>query len=368
VNGSPRRLKFVGAAAISAAALSLGSALPVEAALVTATSEALTNSPVPAFGGETIDSQILGSTDLMGHVTIVNFFASWCDVCRAENKELEEIYAAYNGRSVKFLGILVDPIETPDSVPAAMDQLHRSPTPYPVVMMNESLRGVFQYVGFPTLYFITSDSRFSTTLYGYHPRLEISALLERLLDLAGDQSRSSSPTFTVATEPVRRQPWDRRPFLALVPRSWKQWHPMLVHFPIAFLALEAFLLLLNAFGPGETLERSSMWILALAVLSLLPTVYTGVSDVGASLGPGWSFWNGLQDRFRQFLRLESTISLHALAALATCLLAAVRLMWRLRARGRALRGGRGIAFGLLTFLGLWLLFAAGQVGGSISHP
>jgi len=351
-----------------AATLSLGSALPVEAALVSATSEGLSNSPVPAFEGETIDSQLLGSADLVGHVTIVNFFASWCDVCKAENKELEEIYAAYNGRGVRFVGILADPVETPDSVGEAMDQLHRSPFPYPVLLMSESLRGVFQYVGFPSVYFITADSRFATTLYGYHSREEVSALLDRLLDPAGNQSRSTSPSLTGAAEPVRRQPWERRPFLALVPRDWKQWHPLVVHFPIAFLALEAILLLLNAFRPEDTLERFSRWMLALAVLSLLPTVYTGVSDVGASLGPGWSFWNGLQDRIHQFRRLESTVSLHALVALAACLLAAGRLMWRLVARERALRGGHGIAFGLLTFLGLWLLFAAGQVGGSISHP
>ena len=52
----------------------------------------------------------------------------------------------------------------------------------------------------------------------------------------------------------------------------------------------------------------------------------------------------------------------------TVLLVLTRLVWRGYFGRTALEGGKRIVFAMLTLLGFWALFAAGQVGGSISHP
>jgi len=47
--------------------------------------------------------------------------------------------------------------------------------------------------------------------------------------------------------------------------------------------------------------------------------------------------------------------------------AAARLLWRKIGGPDVLRGGQGWAYGLMILVGLWILTAAGYVGGMISH-
>jgi hypothetical protein len=119
--------------------------------------------------------------------------------------------------------------------------------------------------------------------------------------------------------------------------------------------------------PSERLAQCSTWLLGAAVLSLVPTILTGIRDAGADLGPDSPFWNGLHDRLTHLFRLESSVSLHVLFVLGVTLIACGRLAWRVWAGDRILRAGQRMGFTLLTLLGLWVLFAGGQVGGGISH-
>lgn len=42
---------------------------------------------------------------LRGHPVVVNFWASWCDPCKAEAGRLESAYRQWRGRGVRFLGV-----------------------------------------------------------------------------------------------------------------------------------------------------------------------------------------------------------------------------------------------------------------------
>src|SRR5436309_8751728 len=155
--------------------------LPAQGALATITSESLSGFPAPEIQAETFDGQAFTRPAGAGKAACINFFASWCPVCQAENQELREIQVTYAERGMNFIGVLVDPVETPDTLEEARQGLKRKPLPYPVILMDENLRASFQYVGFPATYFITSDGTFSTTLYGYHPRRKIAEVAERVL-------------------------------------------------------------------------------------------------------------------------------------------------------------------------------------------
>src|SRR5438093_397148 len=335
--------------------------LPAQGALATVTSENLSGFPAPEIQAETFDGQAFTRPAGPGKAVCVSFFASWCPVCQAENQELREIQAAYAGRGMDFIGVLVDPVETPDTLEEARQGLKRNPLPYPVILMDENLKTSFQYVGFPATYFIAADGSFTTTLYGYHPRGKITEVAERVLlgsapsaetsstppsgtpapsgaspgqrpssgegaqsappsrgtaggsspqvrlpsqtnpeppapgpekvpagthaGAEGAEHRLTSPLPVPTVERVQSAPWSQSPLLALVPSTRKQIHPLIVHFPIAFLGLELLLVMAYLAWPRESFEMFSGRLLWCAAVSLVPSIYTGISDVGSALGP-----------------------------------------------------------------------------------
>jgi uncharacterized membrane protein len=337
-----------------------------DGALVPSVSEQLRGRPLASFVSETLDGRPFSSSDIHGKPFVVNFFASWCPVCSSELKDLETLQPDLRQDGVSVIAVLVDPVETPDTVDEARQQLARSPLPFPVVMMVPALRDVFAYEGFPATYFIKPDGTFSTTLFGYHP-------IDRLRHVASEiayegAAATTAPASSVAPTGIgSHPPWEKRPLLALVPAPWAQWHPLLVHFPIALLVLEAVFVCVLVIRPNTRVAESSTWLLAAAVVSLAPTIITGIRDAGTDLDPASPFWNGLHDRVTNLWRLESSVSLHVLFGLGVTLIAVTRLTWRLWAGDRILRVRQRMGYALITLFGLWVLFGGGQVGGGISH-
>jgi thiol-disulfide isomerase/thioredoxin/uncharacterized membrane protein len=340
------------------------------AALLPAVSEQLNFQPVADFQANTVDARVVTLADLLGKPVAVNFFASWCPACQMEIGKLRELEPEFRARGLSLIGVLVDPVETPDTVDEALRGLRQNPLPYPVLLMTPALRDVFQYEGFPATYFVTAEGTFSTTLLGNHPIDQIREIAARVVGGTPVPSPSAvAPPAASARLSAAHREWETHPLLALMPARWKQWHPLVVHFPIALLVLELAFVCAFWVRPSEHVAWSGHWLLWAAVLSFVPAVYTGIRDVGVALEvPGSAFWNGWKDRVAHLLRLESSISLHVLFVLAAVLLTTGRLVWRVRGADRALRGGQGLAFATVTALGLWLLFAAAQIGGGISHP
>jgi thiol-disulfide isomerase/thioredoxin len=61
--------------------------------------------PVPAVTGELLDGGRADLSTMHGQVVVLNFWASWCNPCRAEAAELEKVYQDTKGKGVSFLGV-----------------------------------------------------------------------------------------------------------------------------------------------------------------------------------------------------------------------------------------------------------------------
>lgn len=61
----------------------------------------------PVFSGPMLSGGRLSSADLRGDVVVVNFWASWCTPCLEEQPVLEQAWAKYRDRGVRFVGINV---------------------------------------------------------------------------------------------------------------------------------------------------------------------------------------------------------------------------------------------------------------------
>ena len=62
----------------------------------------------PRFEGPDPSGNILKMNDLLGKVTILDFWASWCRPCRVENPNFVRIYNKFQSKGLKIIGVSLD--------------------------------------------------------------------------------------------------------------------------------------------------------------------------------------------------------------------------------------------------------------------
>ncbi|WP_116787951.1 TlpA disulfide reductase family protein [Flavobacterium psychrotrophum] len=62
----------------------------------------------PQFSAPTPDGKQLSLKQAMGKVTIIDFWASWCPPCRAENPHVVEVYNKYHTKGLNIIGVSLD--------------------------------------------------------------------------------------------------------------------------------------------------------------------------------------------------------------------------------------------------------------------
>lgn len=98
-------------------------------------------------------------SNLRGHVVLIDFWASWCVPCMAEMPTLKDIYAKYNGRGLKVLGVSMDHVRN-----SWLRAIEKKQLPW---LHVSSLKGMqkcpvaelYQVHGIPQLYIIGPDGR-----------------------------------------------------------------------------------------------------------------------------------------------------------------------------------------------------------------
>lgn len=65
-------------------------------------------SKAPDFSAETPEGKELALKDVLGEVTLVDFWASWCKPCRAENPNIVKIYNKYHDKGFNIIQVSLD--------------------------------------------------------------------------------------------------------------------------------------------------------------------------------------------------------------------------------------------------------------------
>jgi cytochrome c biogenesis protein CcmG/thiol:disulfide interchange protein DsbE len=132
--------------------------------------------PAPEFtlslfgGGET------SLADFAGQVVVINFWASWCDPCKAEAPILEEGWQTYRDRGVTLIGVNTD--DTEASARAFIDD-------YGLTYANGpepgSLSVEYGVLGLPETFFIDRDGMIAGHWKGEISREQFASFVEGLL-------------------------------------------------------------------------------------------------------------------------------------------------------------------------------------------
>lgn len=102
----PQRRGRQGSVWAAVAAVGLVVALLLGYSILTGpTNPLLPGGAVPAFALTAFDGTSMSLAGQRGQVLVVNFFASWCDPCREEARDLEDTWQEYRSRGVQFYGI-----------------------------------------------------------------------------------------------------------------------------------------------------------------------------------------------------------------------------------------------------------------------
>lgn len=84
--------------------------------------------PAGTFTGDLIDGGTVGTSDLKGKVTLLNFWASWCEPCKVESPQLDLLYRKVKSEGIEFIGI-----DTKDAKSSAQSFVHAYGLSYPIV-------------------------------------------------------------------------------------------------------------------------------------------------------------------------------------------------------------------------------------------
>lgn len=110
--------------------------------------------PAAQFTAEKLDgSGTLSLADHAGKVVVLNFFASWCPPCKAENPALIRVWERYRTSDVVFIGIVFN-----EPTDKALAYVKANGVTWPTVQDDDG-RIAFSYGvhGPPETYFIGTD-------------------------------------------------------------------------------------------------------------------------------------------------------------------------------------------------------------------
>ena len=154
---------------------------PVPASNNTAATGAATNyQPAPDVEFQTLDGKPFRLADLRGRVVLLNFWATWCQPCRAEIPEFNAMQRELKSQGLEVVGVSTSPGDTPDVIKTFQKDLNQE---YTILRGSEATAAKFgNGPGLPVTHIIDREGRIREKIIGARDRAGWEAAVKPLLD------------------------------------------------------------------------------------------------------------------------------------------------------------------------------------------
>src|SRR5512137_1606751 len=77
----------------------------------------------PDFTLKDVDGKAWKLSDLKGKkIVMLDFWATWCNICKREMPVLERVYKEYRGKGVEFFGIALDDVDKTKQIKKILEE------------------------------------------------------------------------------------------------------------------------------------------------------------------------------------------------------------------------------------------------------
>ena len=116
----------------------------------------------PAFALPDLAGDTVTLAGLRGKVTLVNFWASWCDPCREEFPHMAELYREFDRKDFEIAGVSDDVDKG-----KMLAFVHRYRPPFPILVGGGRMKALYHYRGLPYSVLLDRTGRVIERIFGF---------------------------------------------------------------------------------------------------------------------------------------------------------------------------------------------------------
>jgi peroxiredoxin len=164
----------------------LGVCYPLHAASKQTINSRFRGKPAPEFHLKDLSGKAVNLSDFRGKAVVLNFWATWCESCRAEMPWFVELQKQYGPEGLAVIGIAMDENATPEQIG---DFARKMGVNYTILQGNDAVARQYGNIEFlPVTYYVSRDGLLVERSLGTSEPMEILLNVKRALAQPGTKA------------------------------------------------------------------------------------------------------------------------------------------------------------------------------------